>query len=50
MLPIQMDRRETPMKVAAVKAPGGLDKLVIESRAEPVVKPGQILVKVLLVH
>jgi NADPH:quinone reductase-like Zn-dependent oxidoreductase len=46
MLPIQMDRRETPMKVAAVKAPGGLDKLVIESRAEPVAKPGQILVRV----
>ena len=34
------------MKVAAVKAPGGLDKLVIESRAEPVAKPGQILVRV----
>ena len=34
------------MKVAAVKAPGGLDKIVIESRAEPVAKPGQILVRV----
>ena len=34
------------MKVAAVKAPGGLDKLVIESRAEPVAGPGQILVRV----
>ena len=34
------------MKVVAVKAPGGLDKLVIESSAEPVAKPGQILVRV----
>ena len=35
------------MKVATVKAPGGLDKVVVESRSEPVVGPGQILVRVL---
>ncbi|HEX5380191.1 MAG TPA: NAD(P)-dependent alcohol dehydrogenase [Phenylobacterium sp.] len=34
------------MKVAALKAPGGLDKIVIEDRAEPVAGPGQILVRV----
>jgi len=34
------------MKVAAVKAPGGLDKILIETRAEPVAGPGQILVRV----
>lgn len=34
------------MKVAAVKAPGGLDKLVIEHRAEPVAGPSQVLVRV----
>ena len=34
------------MKVAAVRAPGGLDKLVIETRPEPVAGPGQILVRV----
>lgn len=34
------------MKVAAVKSPGGLDKLVIETRPEPVAGPGQILVRV----
>lgn len=34
------------MKVAAVKAPGGLDKIVIKDRAEPVASPGQILVRV----
>lgn len=34
------------MKVAAVKAPGGLDKIVIEERAKPVAGPGQILVRV----
>ena len=34
------------MKVAAVKAPGGLDHLVIEDRAQPVAGPGQILVRV----
>jgi NADPH:quinone reductase-like Zn-dependent oxidoreductase len=34
------------MKVAAVKAPGGFDKLVIEGRTEPVAGPGHILVRV----
>ena len=34
------------MKVAAVKAPGGLDHIAIESRAEPLAGPGQILVRV----
>ena len=34
------------MKVAAVKAPGGLDKLVIEERAQPVAGPGELLVRV----
>ncbi len=34
------------MKVAAVKAPGGLDKIVIETRDEPKAGPGQILVRV----
>nr|ABM53581.1 hypothetical protein [uncultured bacterium CBNPD1 BAC clone 1664] len=34
--------RERPMKVAAVKAPGGLDKLVIEERAQPVAGPRQL--------
>lgn len=34
------------MKVAAVKAPGGLDKIAIEERADPVAGPGQILVRV----
>lgn len=34
------------MKVAAVKKPGGLDKLVIEIRPDPVPKPGEILVRV----
>lgn len=34
------------MKVAAVKAPGGLDKILIETRAEPVAGPGQLLVRV----
>ena len=34
------------MKVAAVKSPGGLDKLVIETRPDPVAGPGQILVRV----
>ncbi|MCI3133570.1 zinc-dependent alcohol dehydrogenase family protein [Phenylobacterium aquaticum] len=34
------------MKVAAVKAPGGLDKIVIEDRAQPVAGPGQVLVRV----
>lgn len=31
------------MKVAAVKSPGGLDKLVIEERAIPKPGPGEIL-------
>ena len=35
------------MKVAAVKAPGGLDKVVVESRSEPIAGPGQVLVRVL---
>ena len=34
------------MKVAAVKAPGGLENIVIEERAEPVAGPGQLLVRV----
>ncbi|MEH2567050.1 zinc-dependent alcohol dehydrogenase family protein [Bradyrhizobium sp. AZCC 2289] len=33
------------MKVAAVKAPGGLDKIVVEGRSEPIAGPGQVLVK-----
>jgi NADPH:quinone reductase-like Zn-dependent oxidoreductase len=34
------------VKVAAVKAPGGLDNIAVESRAEPLAGPGQILVRV----
>ncbi len=34
------------MKVAAVRAPGGLDKIVIEERADPAPGPGEILVRV----
>jgi NADPH:quinone reductase-like Zn-dependent oxidoreductase len=34
------------MKVAAVKAPGGLDKIVIENRPDPTAGPGEILVRV----
>ena len=34
------------MKVAALKAPGGLDKIVIEERAKPVAGAGEILVRV----
>jgi NADPH:quinone reductase-like Zn-dependent oxidoreductase len=34
------------MKVAAIKAPGGLDKIAIETRPDPVAGPGQILVRV----
>lgn len=34
------------MKVAAVKSPGGLDKIVIEERPDPVAGPGEILVRV----
>ncbi len=34
------------MKIAALKAPGGLDKLVIEERPDPVAGPGQVLVRV----
>jgi NADPH:quinone reductase-like Zn-dependent oxidoreductase len=34
------------VKVAAVKSPGGLDHIAIESRAEPTAGPGQILVRV----
>jgi len=34
------------MKVAAIRAPGGLDKLVIEERAQPVAGVGELLVRV----
>src|SRR5665213_4284574 len=34
------------MKVAVVKAPGGLDKIAIEDRPAPAAGPGQILVRV----
>ena len=34
------------MKVAAVKKPGGLDKLVIEDRPDPKPGPGEVLVRV----
>jgi len=34
------------MKVAAVKAPGGLDKIVIETRPDPVAGPGEVLVRI----
>ena len=34
------------MKVAAVKSPGGLDKLAIETRDKPTPGPGEILVRV----
>ena len=34
------------MKVAAVKSPGGLDKIAIEDRATPSAGPGEILVRV----
>lgn len=34
------------MKVAAVKKPGGLDKLVIEERPDPRPGPGEVLVRV----
>jgi NADPH:quinone reductase-like Zn-dependent oxidoreductase len=34
------------MKVAALKAPGGLDKIVIEERDQPVAAPGEVLVRV----
>ena len=34
------------MKVAAVKAPGGLDKIVMEDRPQPIAGPGQILMRV----
>lgn len=34
------------MKVAAVKKPGGLDKLVIEDRPDPKPKAGEVLVRV----
>ena len=34
------------MKVAAVKAPGGLDKIIIEDRPTPTPGPGQVLVRV----
>lgn len=34
------------MKVAALKAPGGLDKIVIEERETPTPKAGEILVRV----
>ena len=34
------------MKVAALKSPGGLDKLLIETRPDPVAGPGELLVRV----
>lgn len=34
------------MKVAAIRKPGGLDRLVIETRQDPSPKPGEILVRV----
>ncbi|MBV8593689.1 MAG: alcohol dehydrogenase catalytic domain-containing protein, partial [Caulobacteraceae bacterium] len=34
------------MKVSAVKAPGGLDKIVIETRPDPSPGPGEVLVRV----
>ena len=34
------------MKVAAIKSPGGLEKIVIEERADPAPGPGEILVRV----
>jgi len=34
------------MKVAAIRAPAGLDNIVIEERPDPVAGPGQILVRV----
>lgn len=34
------------MKVAAVKAPGGLEKIVIETRPDPKPGPGEVLVRV----
>ena len=34
------------MRVAAVKAPGGLDRIVIEDRPAPVAGPGEILMRV----
>lgn len=34
------------MKAAAVKSPGGLDKLVIETRDDPAPGPGEILVRI----
>ncbi|MDQ0464379.1 NADPH:quinone reductase-like Zn-dependent oxidoreductase [Caulobacter ginsengisoli] len=34
------------MKVAAVKSPGGLDRIVIEDRPKPTAKAGEILVRV----
>ena len=48
MLIIRIPRNgdKHPVKVAAVKAPGGLDKIVVESRSEPIAGPGQVLVRV----
>ena len=34
------------MKVAALKAPGGLDKIVIEEREKPTPKAGEVLVRI----
>lgn len=34
------------MKVAAVKAPGGLEKIVVEARPDPTPEPGEVLVRV----
>jgi NADPH:quinone reductase-like Zn-dependent oxidoreductase len=34
------------MKVATVMKPGGLNKIVIEGREDPIPRPGDILVRV----
>ncbi|MBL6750506.1 MAG: NAD(P)-dependent alcohol dehydrogenase [Nevskia sp.] len=34
------------MKLAAVKSPGGLDRIAIENRPQPVPRPGEVLVRV----
>ena len=38
--------QNTTMQVAAVKAPGGLDKIVIETRPTPTANAGEVLVRV----
>jgi NADPH:quinone reductase-like Zn-dependent oxidoreductase len=34
------------MKIAAVKAPGGVDRIVVENRSEPIARAGEVLVRV----